>query len=53
MKMLIERGGAEMYLQLENIHKSYVKGENRSEVLRGFSCKIEEGCICALLGPYG
>lgn len=42
-----------MELKLENIHKSFGIGENRTEVLKGISCTIESGSICVLLGPSG
>lgn len=42
-----------MNLQLKNIKKSFGNGENRTEVLKGISCTIDEGNICVLLGPSG
>ena len=42
-----------MYLELKNIHKSFGSGDNRTEVLRGISCGVEQGDICVLLGPSG
>ena len=42
-----------MYLQLENIKKSYGEGENKNEVLKGITCGVEKGHICVLLGPSG
>lgn len=31
-----------MYLELKNIHKSFGSGDNRTEVLRGISCGVEQ-----------
>ncbi len=42
-----------MYLELENIRKSFGDGESRSEVLKGITCAVEKGHICVLLGPSG
>ncbi len=42
-----------MHLRIENIRKSFGSGENKNEVLKGISCKIESGSICVLLGPSG
>ena len=42
-----------MYLELENIRKSFGEGENKNEVLKGISCGVEKGHICVLLGPSG
>ena len=42
-----------MYLQLDNIKKSYGEGENKNEVLKGITCGVEKGHICVLLGPSG
>lgn len=42
-----------MNLQLKNIKKSFGNGENRTEVLKGISCTVDEGNICVLLGPSG
>lgn len=42
-----------MNLRIENIHKYYGSGENRTEVLKGINCEIEGGSICVLLGPSG
>lgn len=41
------------YLKMENICKSYGRGESRMQVLRGISCNVEKGDICVLLGPSG
>jgi len=42
-----------MYLELENITKSYGESGNRTQVLRGISFGLERGEICVLLGPSG
>lgn len=42
-----------MELVLNDIHKSFGSGENRTEVLKGITCTVESGSICVLLGPSG
>ena len=42
-----------MYLQLQDVKKSYGESGNRTEVLRGVSFELERGKICVLLGPSG
>lgn len=42
-----------MYLELNNIKKSFGEGDNRNEVLTGITCGVEKGHICVLLGPSG
>ena len=42
-----------MYLELNQIKKSFGSGENKTEVLNGISCGIKKGDICVLLGPSG
>ena len=42
-----------MFLELQNIRKSFGERENRVEVLKGISLSVEEGEICVLLGPAG
>ena len=42
-----------MYLEIDNISKSYGTGDSRVVVLKGISCGIEKGDICVLLGPSG
>ena len=42
-----------MLLELKEIRKSFGKGENRVEVLRGISLGVEKGEFCVLLGPSG
>ena len=42
-----------MYLELNQLKKSFGSGENKTEVLKGISCGIKKGDICVLLGPSG
>lgn len=42
-----------MFLEVENLEKSYGEDENRIRVLKGIDIKIEKGQICVLLGPSG
>ena len=42
-----------MQLKIENIHKFFGSGENKTEVLKGISCTMDSGSICVLLGPSG
>lgn len=42
-----------MYLELEDICKSFGKDENRVQVLHSVSCSLAEGELCVLLGPSG
>lgn len=42
-----------MFLELNEIKKSFGEGENRQDVLKGISCEIEKGEFCVLLGPSG
>ncbi len=42
-----------MQLKIENIHKFFGSGENKTEVLKGISCTVDSGSICVLLGPSG
>lgn len=42
-----------MYLELNDIKKSFKNGEERTEVLKGISCGVEKGEICVMLGPSG
>lgn len=42
-----------MYLELNQVKKSFGSGENKTEVLKGISCGIKKGNICVLLGPSG
>jgi len=38
---------------VENVHKSYVYGKQRSEVLHGINLKINKGEFVTLTGPSG
>ena len=42
-----------MFLQLNNLRKSYSEGRNWTYVLKGIDLSIERGEICVLLGPSG
>ncbi len=42
-----------MFLEIKGIRKSFGKGENRIEVLKGVDLGIEKGEFCVLLGPSG
>jgi len=42
-----------MFLEINNIKKSFGNADNRVEVLKGISFEIERGEICVLLGPSG
>lgn len=42
-----------MFLQINNIRKSFGIGENQMEVLNGISFELEKGEMCVLLGPSG
>ncbi len=42
-----------MYLQLEDVKKTYGESGNLTEVLKGISFELERGKICVLLGPSG
>lgn len=42
-----------MFLQLLQIKKSFGKGDNRVEVLKGIDLSVEKGEFCVLLGPSG
>lgn len=41
------------FIAIENLEKSFGKGEAMQQVLRGLSLDIDEGEICVLLGPSG
>jgi len=45
--------GKEMFLEINDLKKSYGNDSNRVEVLKGISFSIERGEICVLLGPSG
>ena len=42
-----------MFLQLNQIKKSFGKGDNRIDVLKGIDLSVEKGEFCVLLGPSG
>ena len=42
-----------MFLQLENIKKSYGSGDNSTLVLKGIDLYLSRGEFCVLLGPSG
>jgi putative ABC transport system ATP-binding protein len=42
-----------MFIEIENIKKSYGSGESKVDVLKGISFGIEKGEFCVLLGPSG
>ncbi len=42
-----------MFVQLKNVEKSYGRGENRVNVLKGINLSIKKGEFCVLLGPSG
>jgi putative ABC transport system ATP-binding protein len=42
-----------MFLELQQVKKSFGDGGNKVEVLRGIDLVIEKGEICVLLGPSG
>ena len=42
-----------MFLEIEQLRKSYGTGENKVEVLKGIQLRVEKGKICVLLGPSG
>ena len=42
-----------MYLEMNEIKKSFGDGTNYTEILHGISCGIEKEEICVLFGPSG
>lgn len=42
-----------MFLELNQIKKSFGSGENRVQVLKGIDLAVEKGKFCVLLGPSG
>lgn len=42
-----------MFIEVNNIHKSFGSDENRVEVLKGINLGVEKGEFCVLLGPSG
>lgn len=49
----IRKEGKEMFLEINDLKKSYGSDSNRTEVLKGISFSMERGEICVLLGPSG
>ena len=45
--------GVIMFLEMQNIRKSYGEGESRVEVLRGVELSLEKGQFAVLFGPSG
>lgn len=43
----------ESFIKLENLHKSFEKGEGRLEVLKGLDLELEKGEMLAVLGASG
>lgn len=42
-----------MYLDINNLKKSFGQGESHAEVLKGITCGVEKEEICVLMGPSG
>jgi len=42
-----------MYLEINDLKKSYGEGSSYTQVLRGISTSLDRGQICAILGPSG
>ena len=42
-----------MFIEINDIHKSFGNEDNRVEVLKGITFSIEKGDVCVLLGPSG
>ena len=42
-----------MFLEINNIRKSFGENESKVEVLKGINANIEKGEFCVLLGPSG
>jgi len=42
-----------MYLEINDLKKSYGEGSSYSQVLRGITTGVDAGKICAILGPSG
>ncbi len=42
-----------MHITVENVHKTYQRGETEVRVLRGISCTLEEGAFHFIVGPSG
>ena len=42
-----------MFLEIQDLKKSFGQGEAKTEVLKGLNFSVEKGEICVLLGPSG
>ncbi len=42
-----------MFLEIQDLEKSFGQGEAKTEVLKGINFSVEKGEICVLLGPSG
>ena len=42
-----------MFIEINDLKKSFGTGDSRVEVLKGISFEIEKGEFCVLLGPSG
>ena len=42
-----------MFLEVENLTKSYGQGESRAKVLKGITTGVEQGEMCVIQGPSG
>lgn len=42
-----------MFLEIQDLKKSFEQGEAKTEVLKGINFSVEKGEICVLLGPSG
>lgn len=42
-----------MFLEIQDLKKSFGQGEAKTEVLKGINFSVEKGEICVLLGPFG
>jgi len=45
--------GVYMFIEIDNIRKSYGSGDNKFQVLKGISFKVKKGEMVVLLGPSG
>ncbi len=42
-----------MFLEINDLKKSFGQGDSKVQVLRGINLGVEKGEICVLLGPSG
>ena len=42
-----------MFLEINDLKKSFGQGDSRVQVLRGIDLSVDKGEICVLLGPSG